>query len=360
MLYLSKLHETVSRFPTDFWNDSCAQEELTYAIENGAVGATTNPTIVLQVLTQELPLWRGRIQARIAGEACASEHAIAWWLVEEMAKAGAALLLPIFERERGLKGRLSAQTDPTLFRDAAGLAAHAVHLSGLAPNMQVKIPVTAAGVRAIEEATFQGVSVNATVCFTVPQALAVGAAVERGLARRAEAGLDSSTMSPVCTIMVGRMDDWLKVLRTRDGLVCEPGLLDWAGIAVIKKAYALFQARGYRTRLLAAAYRHHMHWSELIGGDVILTIPYGWQRRFNASDISVEERFSRPVDPAIVARLRTVFPDFERAWAEDGLRPAEFDGYGATARTLRGFIQSTHDLQAVVRDFMLPDPDKRG
>ncbi len=51
--YLSPLHKTVSTTATDFWNDSCSIEELTYAIEHGAVGATSNPTIVEQVLRKE-------------------------------------------------------------------------------------------------------------------------------------------------------------------------------------------------------------------------------------------------------------------------------------------------------------------
>ena len=46
--------------------------------------------------------------------------------------------------------------------------------------MQVKIPVTAAGIKAIEEVSYHGVNINATVCFCVPQAIAVAEAVERG------------------------------------------------------------------------------------------------------------------------------------------------------------------------------------
>ena len=72
----------------------------------------------------------------------------------------------------------------------------AVHFAGLAPNIQVKIPVTAAGVAAIEEATYRGVVINATVSFALPQAIAVAEAVERGLERRAAEGLDVSTMAP--------------------------------------------------------------------------------------------------------------------------------------------------------------------
>ena len=53
--YKSPLHKMVTTTETDFWNDSCSVEELTYAIENGAVGATTNPTIVGDVLKKEMP-----------------------------------------------------------------------------------------------------------------------------------------------------------------------------------------------------------------------------------------------------------------------------------------------------------------
>ena len=46
-----------------------------------------------------------------------------------------------------------------------------------------------------------------------------------------------------------------------------------------------------------------------------------------------------------------------RAYEPNGLAVDEFAGYGATVRTLRGFVQSYHDLQGVVRDIMMPNPD---
>jgi len=351
------LHQMAATTATDYWNDSCSVEELTYAIERGAVGATTNPTIVGDVLKKEMRLWRERIAEIIAEHPVWNEDEVTWRLIEEMALRGAELLLPVFEREGGLKGRLSIQTDPRLYRDAARITAQAVRFAALAPNMQVKIPVTCAGVQAIEEVTAAGVSINATVCFTVPQALAVAAAVERGLQRREAAGEDVAAMTPVCTLMVGRLDDWMQGLVKRDGVVATPGIEHWAGIACMKKAYGIVRERGYRTRLLAAAYRHHLHWSELIGGDVVLTIPYSWQRLFNDSEVAVVPRMDEPVPAAIVAELYRRFPDFRRAFDVDGMSPEEFDAYGATARTLRGFIASYHDLVGVIRDFMLPDPD---
>jgi len=355
--FKSPLLETVSTTLTDFWNDSCSIEELTYAIDNGAVGATTNPTIVLGVLKKEMPLWRDRIYAIIDDNPTWSEDDVTWKLIEEMAVKGAELLSPVFKRELGRKGRISIQTNPIFYRNADAIVEQAIHFGGLAPNMQVKIPVTKAGVAAIEEVTYAGVNINATVCFCVPQALAVAEAVERGLNRRAAAGKSIADMTPVCTIMVGRMDDWIHLLEKRDSILVTPGYPDWAGIACIKKAYAIYQEHGYRARLLAAAYRHHMHWSELIGGDIVMTIPYDWQRLFNASDIAVKPRFQNPAPAEIVETLYAKFADFRRAYDADGMTAAEFDSFGPTARTLRSFIASYRDLLAVVRDFMLPNPD---
>jgi len=195
------------------------------------------------------------------------------------------------------------------------------------------------------------------VCFSLPQCVAVAEAVERGLKRREHAGKPIENMGPVCTIMLGRLDDWLKVLVERDNITIDPGYLEWAGVAVFKKTYRLFRERGYRIRLLSAAFRNHMHWSELIGGDVVISPPYSWQVRFNASDIEVCSRIDRAVDPNIVEDLSRKFGDFRRAYSDGGISADEFDAFAPTRRTLRQFIAACHDLDAVVRDFMLPNPD---
>jgi transaldolase len=342
---------------TDFWNDSCSVEELKYAIDNGAVGATANPLIVAEVLKKEIHLWKDRIKQIIKEMPTATEDEITWKVVEEISAKGAELLEPIFHREKGKKGRLSIQTNPKFYRNAELIVKQAMHFNTVAPNMIIKIPVTKAGVEAIEEATYQGVSINATVCFTVPQCLAVGEAVERGLKRREKEGKDTSRMGPVCTIMVGRLDDWLKVIANRDDIVTDPAYLEWPGVAVMKKAYRIFKERGYTPRLLSAATRNHMHWSEFIGGNVIVTLTHQWQKRFNASDVEVVPRMDKPVDPKIINELSSKFVDFRRAYEEDGMTPEEFDNFGSTRKTLRQFIGGYEDLARTVRDFMMPNPD---
>jgi len=355
--YKSPLHEMTQTTPTCLWNDSASIQELTYSIDHGAVGATCNPVIVLGVLKKEMSLWKDRIRSLIEERSTGTEEQIGWQLVREISVKAAGLLKPVFEAHRGKNGRLSIQTDPRFFRDSKAIVEQAEEFNRLAPNMIVKIPVTRAGIPAIEEATYGGISINATVSFTLPQCIAVAEAVERGLKRREQEGKDITAMGPVCTIMVGRLDDWLKVLVEKENIAIDPGYLEWAGVAVFKKAYQIFRERGYRIRLLSAAFRNPMHWSELIGGDIVISPPYSWQVRFNASDIEVRRRIDDPVDRKIVEQLSKKFADFRRAYTEGGLSVEEFDSFGPSRRTLRQFIAACHELDGLVRDFMIPNPD---
>ena len=351
------LLQTATLFPTDYWNDSCNAAELAYAIENGAVGATTNPTIVGTVMKQEFGTWAPRVRAIAAEHLDWTDQQITWQIIEEMAIRGWGMLEPIYQEHHGQKGRLSIQIDPTLNRSAERMLEQARHFHTLAPNVQIKFPATAAGVAAIEQATYEGMTINATVSFTVSQALAVGAAVERALARREAEGHDTSWMAPTCTIMIGRTDDWVKKSCERDGIIIDPAAGDWAGIAVFKRAASIFKERGYRSRLLAAAYRHHLHWSQLIGGEVSMTIPPNWQRLFNASAVEVRDRWQEPVPAAYVEELQARVPEFVLAYEPDALSVPEFDSYGATMRTLRSFVQSYWELVSVIDDLLVPNPD---
>ena len=186
----SPLLETVATTPTDVWNDSCAAAELEYAISHGASGATSNPALVVDALRQEPEPWSRRVRELAAAHPAANEADLAWRIAEELAVRGASLLEPLFERTGGRQGRLSIQVNPALYRDTDAMLAQAARFAGLAPNIQVKLPVTTAGLAAIEEATARGIHVNATVNFTVPGAIAVAEAVERGLERWAAAGHD--------------------------------------------------------------------------------------------------------------------------------------------------------------------------
>ena len=247
---------------------------------------------------------------------------------------------------------------------------HARRLACLAPNIAIKVPATPAGIIAIEELAALGVRTNATVCFTVSQAIACAEAAERGLERarqrtRGSANGDSKAPAtnrrskavlaapdsarPWVTIMVGRLDDHLKQVMDRDRISIQPGWLDWAGIAVFKRAHTLFRARNYQSTLLAAAYRNHLHWSELIGPGVVLWMPYRWWTQFERSNIEPRRSLTEPVDPQILAALSDHFADFRAAYDDAGLSPSAFIDYRPTIHTLQQFHAGLDKLVQFVR-----------
>ena len=124
-----------------------------------------------------------------------------------------------------------------------------------------------------------------------------------------------------------------------------------AGVAVMKKAYGIFKERGYRTKLLVAAYRNLHHFEEFIGGDLILTIPYKWQRKYNASDVEVKNNMDTPVDEKILNELLK-HEEFCKAYDEN-LKPEDFQYYGAFKATINQFLNGYDSLIQLVRAYMV-------
>ncbi len=153
--------------------------------------------------------------------------------------------------------------------------------------------------------------------------------------------------------MIGRTDDWMKVIAERDNIAIDPECLEWAGVAVMKNAYRIYKERGYRTQLLAAAYRNVHQWAEFMGGDISLTIPHKWIKRFVNSDVPVENNIDKPVDPKLIDQLTRKIPDFVKAYQPDGLTVEQFETYGATARTLLQFLGGYDELIKTIRDIMI-------
>lgn len=351
--YATKLTEITSRFPmTRFWNDSCAVDELENAIPQGCDGATTNPVIVVQVLNKELSQWEDTIRSLIKENPTATEDEITWKLIETLGMTGAKVLYPIYQSSDGKKGKLSIQTNAKYSRSAKLLLEQALHFHSLTPNVMVKMPASVAAIEAFEEATYRGISINATVSFTVAQAVAVAEAVERGLKRREAEGLSNDKITPACTLMNGRTEDWLKEYAEAEHLGVDPEVENMYGVAVFKNAYRIFKERGYHTQLLVAAFRHEKHWHELIGGDIILTIAKGFQDKINASELPVEDRIGIAIPDEMLAEMRKN-PQFVLAYEPEAKAPDAFDAFGAFKKTMYQFLGSYDKLVAQIRAYMV-------
>lgn len=346
---MSRLKQ-MSALGADWWNDSCDPRELGEAVRHGAVGATSNPVIVSTAVAEDRTRWLPVIDELSKDFPSETEDELAWRLIARIGREAAALLQPVFERTGGEKGYLSMQVNSKYYPSRGRMLEQGSDLAALAPNIAIKAPATAAGIAAMEELTARGVRVNATVSFSVAQAVACAEAIERGL-RRAPAA--RAGQRPYVTIMVGRVDDHLKRVDAQAKTGIPPEFLDWAGIAVFRRAAQLFRERGYRAILLAAAYRNEGHWAEIIGPGVLQSIPYKWWKQFDASARDVRVTVDQPVDDRILAALSGNFPDFRAAYEENGLTVPGFVHFGPSVHTLNQFLGGYEQLLAIVRSRML-------
>ena len=122
-------------------------------------------------------------------------------------RAAADMFRPIHERTSGVDGYVSLEVSPLLADDAQATLSEARRLSALGdrPNLLIKIPGTAQGLWAIEEAIFAGIPINVTLLFSPAQYLATAEAYTRGIERRVDAGLTALVPS-VASVFVSRWD----------------------------------------------------------------------------------------------------------------------------------------------------------
>jgi transaldolase len=135
-------------------------------------------------------------------------------------------------------GPISAEVTAT---DADGIVREGKLLAAIHPNVVVKVPLIAEGIRAVKTLTGEGIRTNVTLCFSAPQAL---------LAAKAGA----SYISP----FIGRIDD-----------------VGGDGLELISQLVTIYNNYGYETEVLAASIRHPVHLVRCaeMGADVA-TLPY--------------------------------------------------------------------------------------
>lgn len=344
--------DEMREFGVEFWNDSCDLEHLAEAVNFGAVGATSNPVIVFQAFARQKEFYLPVLKEILLQNRSATEDEITWALIKDLGLKASQILLPCFEKTNAKQGKLSLQVDPRFYTSATKMIKHAKELADLAPNIVIKVPATAPGIEAIEELTACGISTNATVSFSIAQAIACAEAVERGLEQLRIKGLSSEALTPYITIMIGRVEDYIRRSAEQEGILISPGALAWSGPAVFKDAYKLFKTRAYKAKLLAAAYRHQIHWTSLIGDGLVQSIPYSWWKLFANSTLSL----SHSIDLAIPNECRhelETSPEFQKLIKPDGIKPDDFIKLGASQHTLNQFLQGLDSLMQWVRSEML-------
>ena len=294
---LRRLHRQASRSGWTRCRASCcrAASSPTLIEDYSVTGATSNPTIFAKAITGS-----DRYDEQLRGLASAGERdaqQLFFSLALDDVREAARELRPAYDQSAGRDGFISFECTPDLADDTEATIAQAVELWQRLdrPNVMIKVPGTAAGLPAIEELTRRGVNVNVTLLFSIDRYEEVIDAYLRGLSARARAGEPLEGIGSVASFFLSRIDT-----KVDAELPADSRLRGRAALASARVAYQRYLSKfdgpewkrllalGARTQrpLWAStgtknpSYPDTLYVSELIGADVINTMPDATLRAF--------------------------------------------------------------------------------
>jgi transaldolase len=326
--------------PTRLWVNSPTVEEIGKALAQGAVGCTTNPAygggLLKRAPDDVMPFTRDCLLASD------DDRAVADLVQQRLVGRIVERFLPLHEASGGAEGFVSIQGAPDADTDGEHILeeAHVGHAIG--PNATPKIPATLPGFYAFERVVAEGYPTIITEVFSLAQLVY---ASETYLAVTEKTGTRPPFfMSPI----TGIFGDHLKKIARRDGIDCEPAVIDWAGVALARACNAIVEERGYPVTLLFGGARVMHDFTALVGAKTAATINYSTVDEILTADPAVEDTIHQATDPAIVAELTDKFDDFRRAMFLDGLSPDEYEGFGPVQHFRDNFIAGWNGVLAAI------------
>ncbi|MFW5830503.1 MAG: transaldolase family protein, partial [Planctomycetota bacterium] len=206
-----------------------------------------------------------------------------------------------------------------------------VRYDQLGPNVIHKVPATAAGIAAMADLLRRGRSVLATEMMSVAQIHAV--------CRMYQEVLPQAEGKPclVVTHITGIYDEYLAghAAEVAPDLAKED--LVEAGFIAARIVRKVLDGYQLPVTLLGGGVRVLRHFTDMVGGNIHVTINPADIEQLVAADQPVVNRFQEPIDQAQRERLEAALPDFRRAIADDGLQPEEFQEFGPVLHFLASF-----------------------
>jgi transaldolase len=340
--YFQKLHQETR---TRFWVNNPTRDEARLAIAAGAISCTTNPTYSFRMLRSDTDGEGARATVDEVVRAEPDDGKAAEMVQRRLAKILIDEFSALFERHPLSEGFVSVQGDPLASSDPQRIIDAGREDRKLGANCIVKIPVTPAGLTAIEEFLSRDVPVIATEIMAVSQAMAacdLHARVTKKTGRH----------TPLyVTHITGILDEYLaKRARETAAGVRDESLLQ-AGSIVARRQYRLITERGYRVTMLGGGARALRHFTEMVGADVHVTINWqGTAENLVERDPPIQDRIHHEDPRDVVEELSDKLPDFRKAYMVDGLTREEFEDFGPAAYFRDMFIEGWKGLQGVIRE----------
>ena len=322
------------------WVNNPTLEEVKLAIEQGAVGCTTNPAHGGGLLSRAPDEIRPVIAA-VVREVEDNELA-----AEEVQKRLVARILPffrpIFDENAGRRGFVSLQGSPDLDTDAAPILASAEHARLLGPNCVPKIPATEPGIEAFGELVAYGQPTIVTEVFSLAQ---VAMVAERYLEITARTGnRPPFIMAPI----TGIFGDYLRALARREGTPIEQSATDWAGVAWARAAAALVAERSYPVVLLYGGARTMQDLTGLVGDGHQATINWSTFAEVLQADPECRDTVHDKTPTQVVGALSERFADFRAALDIDAIDVRDFEGFGPVQHFRNNFLAGWHAVMEAI------------
>jgi transaldolase len=245
------------------WLDDLGRQLLTTGAlrrlveDRHVVGITSNPTIFANAIGGGGDY---ADQIRELGQRRTPTAEVLRLLTVADIRGACDVLRPVYDATDSVDGRVSIEVDPRLAHDTDQAIAEAGELWRLVdrPNLFVKIPATQAGLPAIAQCLAEGISINATLIFSLQRYAAVIVAFLDGMERARAAGRDLSTLTSVASFFVSRVDAGIDKRLDQIGTPKAVALKGKAAIANARLAYEHYERAfaGDRWAALLAAGAH--------------------------------------------------------------------------------------------------------
>ncbi len=333
-------HRITAETPTRLWINNPSGADVDRAIAAGAVNCTTNPAYCSKLLVSDPDYIRGVID-----EVIVTTHDDDVAATRVYQRAGARVMArfrPLHEQSSGKYGYVTMQDDPRNDENPVAVIRGALHNRTLGPNFMAKIPVIEGGVEALEACVEGNIPICATEVFSMAQAITMCELYQQAVER-------TGNRPPFfVTHITGIFDEYLGKVAEREGIDISPKVLSQAGCAVARKEYRMLKERGYETTMLGGGARGTHHFTEMVGGDVHITINWSTAQEIIDAGTPVVSRIDVETSQSVINELSEKFVDFRRAYNEDELSLEEFAGFGPVQLFRNAFLKGYYLLLAEI------------
>ena len=335
-------HRVAKDTPTRVWVNNPSGQELQDAIEAGAVSCTTNPSYCSKVILQEPDYLNNVIDNVIERET--DNNAAAERVYHVAAQRAIDAFRPIYKESEALHGYVTMQGDPRLDRNPDAIVEEAMRCRGLGPNVMAKIPVTKAGIEALERLVEKDVPVCATEIFSISQAVDMCNVFQRAA--------DRSGKHPpfYVTHITGIFDQLFEESVKKEHIEIPSDVLRQAGCIIARKEYRLLTDRSYPGTMLGGGARSLLHFTEMVGGDLAITLNWSTMEELIEANGPVVGRIDAEVPQSVIDELCEKLPNFQRAYEECALAREEYEDFGPVVLFRTMFLNGYTRLLDAIAD----------